>query len=284
MKFTKKSNSQLIAHLYEHIFFIHLDTALRISGFFPIIDYSLDAFTEDGEVTLDFNTFREIDVIQAITQAGGNFFSIEDLLEISIAQLESEYQQEILTDDIQGLKSNLVKINNESWNSDTVINVVQNARLHNSIEIQRLELTFIYPKIDRDLLPLYRLIAGVTLNTLASDVADTLGGFVASKTFEIDEDKSLIAHIHLTNLTEEKGIRDLYHETVRDLTDKSGYRRLIDDLANTDVMTMPPSNEKAYTETGVKMDTKKWAKIATNENLITIIGALDLKIRQAIIL
>lgn len=281
MRLTKQCSDHLLAHLYEHIFFIHLDSLLRDNGFFPIIDYSIDAFTEDGNVTFDIEIYHTIDVSRMVADATTQFLDNEDFLYIGIGQIECEYGEQIIIDNIESVIKNLYILNKQGWDSEKIVDIASSGlTMGGGIDVKQLELRIEYPEIAPILKPLYRLIAGVTLDALESDIADTFSGFVASEAFQTDESKSLVGHIRLQELVVRHDVENLFNGTKQELIDKGGYMRLLSDLVDIESMELPPSNDQVYMETGVKMDNNAWATIATEENLQLTLELLELEIKQ----
>jgi len=279
MKFTKRSNNHLTAHLYEHLFFIHLDTLLQAKGYFPIIDYSVDAYTDDGEITFEIDAYRDIHIHNFLSQAADELLSNNELLAIACTQLESESHHELLIANSDELIASLKEINTLLWNTDVKAEVnTRNIAKGEKIKIIELELIIDYPNVSQALKPLYRLVAGVTMNTFVSNIADTYGGFVASSAFETTADKSLLGRVHLCERVQVSEIQDLFNESVEDLTTKGGYSRLLTDLQNIDSMKLAPSNERAEADTGVSMDDTKWAEISNEQNLQISLNALKLQV------
>lgn len=278
MRITKHSDSHLLAHLYEHLYFIHLDTALRDMGFFSIIDYSIDAFTEEGEVVFDIEPYTQIDLAGARRQATAEFLTISDLLPVALSQLECEYEQTLQFDNLADVEFELQQLNVTKWNDDSRYQAKSNLlTIGDSIETHNLRLTIDYEGVDTVLKPLYRQVAGVTLDVMVSDIADTYGGFVASETYATDEHRNLIGIVRLKIPLPENELDNIFLNTKQELTEKNGYERLLNTLHDVKMLGNPPSNERTYQDTGVLMSNEKWHEITTKESLNNTVRHLHFK-------
>lgn len=277
----KRCDNHLLAHLYEHMFFIYLDTAFRDRELFPIVDYSIDAYTENGQIVFNVESYHEaVNTKLAISQANTDFLSVPEITEIAITQLESEYTKKLLHNGMKTLEHELERLNQHGWNSDKVYtSETQPLRLGSNIQTYDLEITFRYGNLDVFLKPLYRQVAGLTLNTLISDIADTHGGFVTTEAYSTKSDRSLLGIIRIKDRLPYNDIQKMFVETVDELKSQNGYRRLLDLLQNVSVLENPPSNERTYKDTGVMMDEEKWRQVAKPDSLESVLEALHCDIQ-----
>lgn len=277
----KQCTHHIFAHLYEHIYYMHLDTALRSAGYFDIVDYSIDAHTVDGRVTIAIELYSEsIDIDAFIGDASSDFLSILEFLDIGILQLECEDLQHLDTPDVQALQEELKQFNAAPWDTDDVFRV--SASIVGSsghVEVCELNIIMGYENIETTLRPLYRQIAGLTLNVLASDIADTHGGFVASEAYATAADRSLLGVVRLGNRLDTGVVRKMLAETIEELRLAGGYERLRRALADTTLLENPPSVERTQRDTGVKMSPDLWRALATRNNVEYLIAAIRLDVK-----
>lgn len=272
MKLTKRCSDHLLAHLYEHIFFMHLDTELRDDGFFDIVDYSIDAFTEDGEVVFDIEQYADINLESAIESASSAFLSIPEFLDIAIAQVECEYGKTLGFDTIAEVESALLELNQAAWNTEVVHEVTENIiTVGGELSTHKLQITVDYAGVEGSLKPLYRQVAGLTLNVMISDIADTYGGFVASEAYATDGARNLLGEVILKDQLEQSVLDDVFKDTMAELSEKGGYVRLLEALRDVSKLDNAPSAERTLEDTGVMMDDDKWRELATDNNLETIL-------------
>lgn len=281
-RIVKCCSNHLLAHLYEHIYFISLDTILRRCGFFSTIDYSIDAYTEDGEIIFNIETYADIAIENIIEEATTQFLHNEAILDIAINQLESEHGKSLVFHNINHLKDALHELNAIKWNTKS-IHKVDNSILSfgDKLELKTLQVTCSYSGIDQKIKPLYRQVAGITLNIFMSDLADTYGGFVASETYKTNEQKDLIGSVVFKDYIDKTKAKKLFRETRDELSTKGGYKRLLSLLQNISQLYMPPSSERTYNDTGVYMNEKKWRLLATQQNLRYVLDKLHCEIKDA---
>ena len=279
MRLVKKCSNHLLAHLYEHIFYMQLDTELRDRGFFDIIDYSIDAYTEDGLVMFDIEPYAEINMDAVIGAATSDFLSISEFLGIGLAQVECEYGKSLVVHDAARLEQALAQLNEVEWGDSSVYDVEDTIlATGDELKVLRHGLTFDYAGVDEHLRPLYRQIVGVTLNTVLSDIADTHGGFVDSEAYATNENHELAGEVLLKEKLERAAIDEMVADTVQELTEKGDYVRLLEALNNVEELENPPSSERTLEDTGIMMTADTWRDIATQENLGIVLGKLHFKV------
>ena len=278
MMITKQCSNHQIAHLYEHIYFIELDTVLRMHGLFPVIDYNIDAYTDEGVITFDITAYTVIDLGEIISQATDNFLQNNIFFDIGIRQLENEHACRYIVKDDTNIISILKELNRQPWSGDKMF-YVENDLLTIGRKLSPAAATFIvpYPKeIAADIKPMFRLVAGISLNIFVSDIADTHGGFVNTAAFETNSDNDLIASILLTDVPSQIELLQAFKQTKQELVKEKGYARLLSALQSITEMDHPPSNDRTFHDTGVEMNDEKWRTIANRENLDLILKQLRL--------
>lgn len=282
MKLSKVCSDHLLAHLYEHIYFIYLDTAIRELGLFPIIDYSLNAFTVDGRITFEIETYRDIDMKQIFEHILGEFLANDIYVGIAIKQLESEYEKAIHVDDSEALTAALRSLNDIAWNSAQIHTADTNVlSVGDNITTKEISILCTYPAMPSKLKPLYRLFSGIVLNILVSDIADTYGSFVTNSSFETDKANNLVATVRSVEPVDRLEILNLYSETIHDIDTNQGFLRLITDLKNVQDMTNPPSSERAFKDTGILMYDQLWRDVATVDNMNALIELMSCDVPYA---
>lgn len=274
----KNTNSHHVSHLYEHIYFIHLDTKLRELGYFSPLDYTIEATTTSGQVKITVEDYTDgLINLQQISDFDIDF-SIE-ITNIAIGQLESEYKQELIIDQPDLLLAELQKIDNAGWENspkrlkDKIEINDEALKTGEDISISELLITLTYPDVEKDLLPLYRQVAGQTLNTVISDIADTFSGFVSSEAYQTNDKHQLEGVVRFASSIKINADK-IIKETVAEIKSAGGYDRLLAILSDIEAAYSAPSPENTFRDLGIKMTAKKWKEIATQENLATVIGNL----------
>jgi hypothetical protein len=127
-------------------------------------------------------------------------------------------------------------------------------------------------------MPLTRLVNGITLNVLVSDLADTLGGFVSSQAFATNDTKQLSSQVRLSTRSSNTYIQQLFEQTVKDLQSDGAYDRLAAMLRDIDTMNQPPSPEATLKDTGTSMTSAMWRDVANKDNLQKIINRMSVNV------
>lgn len=275
----KNVSSHHVAHLYEHIYFIHLDTKLRESGYFWSIDYSIeDATTTSGLVKIYIEDYTNgLINLREVIKLDIDF--LMEITEIAIGQIESEYENIFNISQPDQLIKALQKIHAVEWTigpkkpKDKI--KVNNNILTVGEEIGSTELliTFIYPDISKELLPLYRQVAGLTLNIAISDIADTYAGFIPSDAFQTNDMHQLEGVIRFANY-KKIDVDAVIKATIDEIKSAGGYDRLLAILSDIETAYSAPSPENTFRDLGIKMTAKKWKQIATQENLEIVLRSL----------
>jgi len=295
IQLTKQTETQHLAHLYEHIFYIHIDTMLRSEGWFAPVDYSLDAYTDAGviSIVLDLYDGDLVDTFHEIIRKTVDIdidFDME-ITSIAIRQLEAEYNKLLVIKSEEKLEQSLRKIHKIEWlvnaknikSGQAEFHDDKTISLGDDLDVKTIAITFPLGHIDQTVRPLCRQIAGLIANTLISDLADTYGGFVVSEAYQVNDNHELEAVLKLAKSTKltTGDIDTLYREVVQELSEGGGFGRLIKALRHIDTIPMPPSNERTYEDTGVMMDNHAWGEIATDDNLRKILAELKYDVTAA---
>lgn len=276
----KDISSHDVAHLYEHIYFIHLDTKLREAGYFWSIDYSIeDATTTSGLVKIYIENYTNgLINLREVIKLEIDF--LMEITEIAIGQLASEYIKDVYASQPDQLIKDLQKIHATKWTIGPKL-PKDKIKVNNNIltvgeEIGSTELliTFIYPDISKELLPLYRQVAGLTLNIVICDIADTYAGFIPSEAFQTNDMHQLEGVIRFANY-KKIDVDAIIKATIAEIKTAGGYDRLLAILTNIDATYNAPSPENTFRDLGIKMNAKKWKQIATQENLEIVLRSLS---------
>lgn len=271
----KKVTDHLFAHLYEHVFFIHVDSALRNKELVAPIDYSLDASTSDGEITITLDLFdtNTMSVDRSYIESMEIDTEME-ITEIALNQIQAEYEHEIAVASVKKLMESLTTIHHAPWNTHDVIDIDSDILiLQKRIPTKNIRISLPLMNIDATLRPLLRQIAGVIINTLISDIADTYGGFVTTEAYRVSTDRELEAECRLLQncSVEVSDIQKMSDETIIELTESKAFDRLLEILNHVDLSELPPDAEKTLQDTGVLIDTEGWREIASQQNLQTVL-------------
>ncbi len=276
----KSCSNHHFAHLYEHIFCIQVDTLLREAGKFPIVDYDMVAYTENGVVYFELIPYSEIDVDTVLNAASTSLSASRHFFDIAVHQIEAEYGNEIIFEDKAMLIRDINAFNKLDWNSPPKFFVAEDSvSTGGRVDVKTIEVTVPYSdRLPKDIMPLTRLVNGITLNVLVSDLADTLGGFVSSQAFATNDTKQLSSQVRLSTRSSNTYIQQLFEQTVKDLQSDGAYDRLAAMLRDIDTMNQPPSPEATLKDTGTSMTSAMWRDVANKDNLQKIINRMSVNV------
>lgn len=259
---------------------MHLDTLLRDKGFFEVVDYTLDAFTEDGKVVFVIDLYRDVDIAATIVEASDEFLAVPEFLDIGLAQLEAESEKSVVFGRILDVKNHLLQLNRIEWNATTVYQVEDDTlKIGGKIDVKKLLSIFDYEGIKLQLRPLYRQVAGITLIIGLSDIADTYGGFVSSEAYETDRFNNLIGTVRLREKIDQSKLNTMMKDTINELREMGGYSRLTEMLRDSEKIKNPPSTERTFRDTGIQMTKDTWRDLASPENLETLLKEVHFELR-----
>lgn len=183
----KHGHDRHVAHIYEHIYCIHLTSYLESKGLYQFIDYSLDARTyHDGNIFLYF-VFNDnkTEIIEKLLNKIKHLIIDFDheITDIAIKQVEAEYGYIFDKFSADELVMALARLHDSSWmDSRKVGLIVPNLKKSKPLLKKGkktpqnvLNIALSAQKLSSDLMPLFRLFGGVYLNNLLNNIADTYG-------------------------------------------------------------------------------------------------------------
>lgn len=273
----KSSESHLFSHIYEHIYSIALDTEMRQSGLFPVMNYDIAATTESGVVNIEIEWYGHLNIHAYLEHIDSNDAIIDEYLDTAIAQVAVEKGRHIATSDRQLLQEQLVAFHHISWGDHS--NVKVDVSLANAMSSPSYRVTARYPELELELLPFYRLVMGIILNVIADDLADSYAGFVRSKAYAVNSSDELELSISFHPRANLSGMKALIDNTFMDVLHSQSILKFLAELQDTNTMEYPPSSTFKYRDIKIQMSPDKWRAVATKENLVLIeqVGRIILK-------
>lgn len=274
LQFTKSTTHHLLSHIYEHLFFIHLDTVLRNEGLFDIIDFTLSATTYKGKITFSIEIDDEYDIVHLIEKATQDFLSIPELLAIAVSQIECEYKKTLKIDDAL-LRAQLIELNAAPWNTPDEYQPSISCCSVSSTpkDPVALALSVRYEKSDPNSWLLYRQIAGVIMNNLLNDIVDTHGGFVESAPYRLDAQSNISGLLRLPSGVTPQEVLVLYDELLDEMLYRKAYDRLARLLHHSSRLDPNPTDGA-----GNVISEQLWQEIATPQTIKFILQNISLQI------
>lgn len=283
--FFKSHPEHLVAHLYEHIVYIHLDTLWREKELFTPFDYDIYATTTDGRIELTIESYTDqltsAIISESIEQLEITF--TDEITDIAVRQLEAEYGKELVIVSRNGMVRELCDMQSAQWEAkETRPNSIRQTVLKIGAEIktETLVVIAVHQHVDNHLRPLYRQIAGVVLNNFLSDLADTYGGFVDSATYQVNDTHELEGVIRFRKGTRFEDLDEFMTSTLRELGDMGAWERLTGILQRVEAVPLPPSNARTFEDTGILMNAEKWRALATPENIKQVIRLFEYRFER----
>ena len=265
----KQSTSHVFSHIYEHIYAIALDTLLRDDGFVPIIDYDIDATTDSGVVSIELESYTDDDLSGYVQRVNTDRTIVDEYVDTAIAQVESEKHRRIEIDDVQKLREEFIEFHQALW-GDTRFEVRSEIRIGEGIEPIVAGVRAPYPELQPEVLALYRLVMGVSLNAVLNDLADSYAGFVESTAFAVNGAGELEMSIALHPDVDVRGIESVAEHSLGELVAAESMERLLGALQDVTAMDFPPSQTFRYKDMVIEMNPDAWRRVATAHNLQTI--------------
>lgn len=296
----KQCNSVQLGHLYEHIFYAHLDTRLREKGFYQPLDYDIYAATYEGGMI-------HIELIIYADELSS--FSIEDVEELAVSfseahiataidQIIAEKELPVGYESFDILCTLLNNLHAEPWRDLDEFGFVDTKSLRQSYKgfyisegqpvksrklIAYLTIDKEFIKNNRQLSPLFRQVAGLIMQNFSLDLADSQGYFVASSAYLMTESTKIKSEFRVGNIlvnTEE----DIQYcvDIVKELYDNNAFTRLVNVLQRVSYKQewwKAPNMEATYEDTAIFIGSEGWKEIATLENIDLLLKQMSIELR-----
>lgn len=286
--FVKITNSFHLSHLYEHIFYSHISTALREKGFFPITDYSIDARTyKHGVIFFEIEVYNPQlspdlpDIIHELP------LSLEQhVVELGIRQVEAEKERSYNRPMLKVLSPQLDNIQQLPWidldnfNSTSITPKKTNDTdfypLQAKLQTQTISIRLVDGSEATGLKPLYRLLAGLIVNVIAEDMSDAYGSFVTTTPYLVDAHDTIYCSLRMSDAIhlDQNDITSLSHEAINEMSALQAFERVTDLLNDKYEDYMLPSAINTYEDTGIIIGREGWKSIANKENIEKVLRSI----------
>lgn len=276
--YKKRSDNHIFSHIYEHAFFIILNNTFRAANMMPIIDYEIDAYTENAEITISIEIYNNKIDADSFMRAAERL-DIKVSLEIAVAQVEVEYGHQIITDK-NDLSTSMERFHKLQWSNQdlpyvTRCDITEGCRL---LGVHKLSLTIEYPELGNEDFALFRIVAGACLNAICSDLVDQRAGFIDSEVFYENTLGNLEMRVLLHPTVDINGIVQLIESLKEKILSSIAYKRLIDSLLHVEDMDKPPSNHVVDKGRVIEMNMDRWKAVATLPTLQRLSGLINIRL------
>lgn len=271
-------------------------------GLFPYLDYELSGQTHpSGIIYIDLQAHSE--------RASGLAKEVEDLkiivsneyLATAASQLIAERQHAYETSGVEAVRKALVELDNTPWqNLDRISSIDTlgvkrkskpfyiNAEVN--LPAKKLEVSVTVEEgfgVEyRQLLPLFRLMCFLVLDTVEVKLSDKFGFYPMKNDFK--NTKNRVGQTSYFNIPngDETGIDEVLEsaiDIVRYIKSHDGFIRLVDDASKINYWnysSAAPNALFSLTDTGIVQGAKGWGEIATKENAELILRNIVISVKK----
>ena len=296
----KQSSAIQIAHLYEHIFCMHVGDFFWEKQLVPHVDYALNGKTyHGGIIVIDISLYTAQAIAVADQIADISIEMNERTVKIALAQLIAEIEEPFESMGYQAIADYLLALDVLPWqlmDDVTSIDVKQVRRAAGplyivegaSIASRKLTATAILPKefaaSHRNLLPLFRQIAWVIISSWQYKIADGYGLFSFDDWYMTHKNGVSVSNVFKvarTNDIDVPAVLTTCRETVDDLRRSGAFERFMNELQGVSYYERSdsaPMYEDNYESTLLFLGSKGWQEVATRENCDTVLKNMMVEI------
>jgi len=293
----KQAASPIEAHIYEHLAMTKLKQIMQQSGLLRQIDYFAlgTHYSSTGFITIDIDLYTEEAVNLAHDLQQLQVFTDNESLSLAMSQIAAENDCTIICNDLDKLQHNMVKLNKNDWQPIEEIDqplIISQLAEHKFLyetddpitSISRISCALSQPpNSDTVLLALFYYLAFVIHGTV-SDIANVRLGYynLSERTEQIDQNTSCICDFAaLSNLADRDKLRDIYHEVIRKMLEKTTLARIsrrIKSFSYNDGKMNVPNIDMYISEIGVVAGEKTWQKLAKEKTIANLLNKTILEI------
>lgn len=300
---TKQSASIQLGHMYEHLFSMRIDELFREHDLFPRLDYVTYGKMYYGgvlAVEIELYTDKAIKLAPAIKQLELNC----DVKSVSIAlsQLIAERETLYASKGFDKLVNALEELHEQPWIELDELGVIDAKQIRrragelyvaDDIELRArklhvaIQLDSEFAKNNRQLIPLFRQIAGLIIGTWQDRVSHEFGYYSYEDSF-----KNTPKETNTTNTFNVPRVRDAIvnvddvlkasYDIVQHIRNSNALTRYMSELRNTSYMNYPddaPNYARNYEDTLLLIGTKGWQTIATDANCDLVVKHLTIEVK-----
>ena len=293
----KQAASPIEAHIYEHLAMTKLKQIMQQSGLLRQIDYFAlgTHYPGTGLITIDIDLYTGEAVNLAYDLRQLQAFTDNESLSLAMSQIAAENDCTIICNDLDKLQHNMVKLNKNDWQLIEEIDqpliisqLVEHKFLYETdnptTSISRISCNLSHPpNSDTVLLALFYYLAFVIHGTV-SDIANVRLGYynLSEYTKQISQNTSCICDFAaLSNLADRTKLRDIYHEVIRKMLEKTTLARIsrrIKSFSYNDGKMNVPNIDMYISEIGIVAGEKTWQKLAEEKTITNLLDKMILEI------
>ena len=286
----KQSPTIQLGHLYEHIFCMYIDILLRKHRLVPRLDYALDGTMYYGGIVyieVELYTDAAIALSDALRTLTIKFD--EDIITTAATQILAEKEEPLGSTGYDHVKRALEDLHAQPWQNIDDVGIIDTKNIRKKtgsfyiaegkpLPARKLVIgVFLkaeFAKSHRELLPLFRQLAGLINASLQHKIASSYGYYSFDDMYKnTNSTIGVLNTFKVGNANDiEVDLADILgvcFDVIRDLRQCDAFGRYINELRNVSYYNHPglaPNLEKNYENTHIFIGAKGWQKIATNEN------------------
>jgi hypothetical protein len=300
----KKSPAVQLGHLYEHIFWSHVDTLFYEHDLFPHLDYSLTGETYEGgiiNITVELYTEAAIALSDAIPALPVKLN--EEMITTAATQILAEKEEPLASTGYDKVRRELEDLHAQPWQSIDEIGLIDTKDIRKKaspfyiaegkpLPARKLTTSVVldvkFARLHRELLPLFRQFAWLITSSFQGVLADThgyysdedaykntKGGVSVVNTFKVGNAKDIEVDVPATletclGIVSDLQKHDVFGRYMKELHAVSYYNR--SDLA--------PNLERNYEDTLILIGPKGWQSIATEENGKLLLEHMSIEVKS----
>ena len=284
----KPSSTIQLAHLYEHLFYMHLVKLLQEKGLYLYSDYNFYGRTYyKGLIYIELEVFCEskLDFNKILQNLHLNF--TEKNITICISQIVAEKQSILRGGSIKVLTDFLKKLHNEKWikiDDYGIINSKDNRQKpyplfipkDSEIKLKELKIAIkLAPDIvknNHELVPLFRQFSHIIVDNLENIICDKYGLFFIKDSFKLNESASLTATLRIGTLDFElnDSLSQITKKLIQSMLKNNVFEKFVKKLSsisNKNNVNNLIDFENNHKETMFFIGSKGWKQIATMKNI-----------------
>ncbi|MFZ2126211.1 MAG: hypothetical protein WAV04_01750 [Candidatus Microsaccharimonas sp.] len=297
--FLKKSSSILNAHLYEHLFYMSIVDYLSSKGLYKYIDYDLVGKTyHGGFVYIELSSYNKLTSLNQRVMSRLDLELNEERVDIALGQVSAEIKKTLHVSNMDSLVERIKTLHAEPWYSIEELDQLDFKLFHDSnegsiqlggpVKSKQIAVSIIAKDStskNREYIALTRQLYKAVSDNLADTFCDTFGLFDAGDSFQRQTTHRLDTVLLTSDkhLELEDGYELLAKQLINSMVKDGAFARLSKNLKDMsyrkDTMSAV-SIESNYEDTLTVIGLKGWKRIATIENIYSILEGSDVVIKM----
>lgn len=298
----KQSPAIQLGHLYEHIFYSHVDTFFCKHHLFPYLDYLLIGKAYYGGIVcigIELYTKEAIALSSAIPDLAIDIN--KTTISIAASQILAEKEERIGSTGYDDIKRDLKDLHARPWQNIDDIELIDTKKVRTKtgsfyiaegkpLPAKKLTVSIVlnaeFAKVHRELLPLFRQLSLLVILSLQETLADTYGYYSLEDKYKNNGTASLSNIFKVPHgAGADVDLSDILQtsiKVVQNLQQYDAFERYMSRLHRTSYYDNPilaPRLERNYEDTLIFIGAKGWRQIATKQNCYDILKNATLEVK-----